>query len=603
MPEVSSDVIQEIREKLLQGHVLSDAYRKKHKELMQVYYTLVKLFLLWKRSLEDVETINSAIGSIEENIVLPDIMGHEELEKLKCAQQRIMNDVEHVSKEIDEMFFSNNGPIQDYLTPDIKNQWRNATSASEKERILKSFGNMLGVAITETNHQNQLSFQTNGVNPSGLINTDDNVFLQVLRSFGDRQNFNLCEGTNQYIPSATYDDMLNNENYNESVTFEKAKSAKSAYFYFRKQVENLFNTHEKNNQNYLNNLEKIFSKNLSKEQFNGIVGSHIDISSNQQKNKINYLTFFPEKFGNNCNSYTIGFFLNEIITSINPGAKLSVNALYEMLASFGVKLDGFVNKETSIKIYNFTNDTNYSISDNLPMTELIYNFINAKKFNDMLSSIDTLIRNGGYNNVKDTLNTIHEAEISNKKFLAKLLNVVESVCSQKYDNPLLRQFQTTFPLASTSSTPPSTNTSFGLDDSVDSGQSGSLADNSSDENVGQSFGTAKPVETAHSLLRPQSTTSPLKRFSNASFYTPKSGEPTLGQSLLGGSISKVVQSARETVNRDGARETVNGDDTIGPEDIEINELKSGGGNRQVKKSIKRRQLFKKARTLRNKNYR
>lgn len=131
------------------GTIVND-YKKKHGELLQVYYVLVKLISMWRVTIQDITIVNSFLEMIENiDIDISAFMSREEIDRLKCVQERLMKDVEKINAEVDGVFFSASNPILEKLPEDLKNNWTNANSPDEKEKMLKAVAKRLGIAMAD----------------------------------------------------------------------------------------------------------------------------------------------------------------------------------------------------------------------------------------------------------------------------------------------------------------------------------------------------------------------------------------------------------------------------------------------------------------------
>lgn len=443
-----------IQEQIDRGVILSDAYRKKHKELMQVYYTLVKLFILWKKSLEDINTIQDVVSEL--NINLPDIISLEELEKLKCAQKRIMNDVETVNQEIDQMFLGEDSPIREHLNGDLGEQWMRANSLEAKEQILKEFGKSIGIASDDLQAES-ISF----INDDQVITTSDDMFLQVLRKFAG--NKTLSQITQFQIESNSYSELINNANAISGSSDIFTTVGKGNFFNFRRQVKKLlddgntvFALHDRFNIDgtpyYKAQLYGVFlQKIMDLGQFDeGYVDGLNNDPNNEVTPRIIYLTFNPKYLipSETCNSFTIGYFL-KLICKLTNKITISTNDLYKLIGVFigPEQLNNLgISSIEVLEIYNLANAANLSIDDNVNVDDIIYNFIEGTKFKQIKNIFQAfndaklqiyendstdLTKNDLDDLSKNALKAIQDAQISNKKFLYYLLDLFEKICSNE----------------------------------------------------------------------------------------------------------------------------------------------------------------------------
>lgn len=177
-------------------------YKKKHDELVKVYYILIKLMIMWREKREDVVLVSSVMNGLDKMMDQMELdLGGDVLESInsmKCVQKRLMNDVKQINETVDKVFFTTNNPIYDKLTEPLKKEWEQAEheDLNKREEVLKKVARELGFAIQQQdeqilqevydngmdNHVIALAEGYSGNNLSNVMNTNNFDTLLGLRN-------------------------------------------------------------------------------------------------------------------------------------------------------------------------------------------------------------------------------------------------------------------------------------------------------------------------------------------------------------------------------------------------------------------------------------
>lgn len=137
-------ITQTISNKFKLCNVLSTDYKNKHRELIEVYYVLVKLLSVWKNSKKQLDLFGDILANSDIGI------SEEELERMRCAQKTVMRDVEEITKEVDDKFYSEENPLYKELTTDEKKKWdyaKTTGTVDDFDKILKEVSIRLGLSF------------------------------------------------------------------------------------------------------------------------------------------------------------------------------------------------------------------------------------------------------------------------------------------------------------------------------------------------------------------------------------------------------------------------------------------------------------------------
>lgn len=106
-------VLKQVQKDYMQCSKLSEEYRQKHRQQMEIYLTMNKLFFLWQKGSSSDNQLSSELLHIVKNAnILPD----DELSALRRANDQVMKEVYKETSRIDKEYFSPDNPIFQDLT-------------------------------------------------------------------------------------------------------------------------------------------------------------------------------------------------------------------------------------------------------------------------------------------------------------------------------------------------------------------------------------------------------------------------------------------------------------------------------------------------------
>ena len=109
------DILKRITQDYVNCTELSADYKNKHREFLEMYMTLSKLFLLWQQSSSKKDdTSEYLLKLIQESNILP----AEEIQAYRSSQDRVMTDFYDINQKIDKEFFTEDNAIFKELTPE-----------------------------------------------------------------------------------------------------------------------------------------------------------------------------------------------------------------------------------------------------------------------------------------------------------------------------------------------------------------------------------------------------------------------------------------------------------------------------------------------------
>ena len=115
----ANDILTRVTQDYINCSQLSSDYKKKHRELMEMYMTLSKLLVIWQRqgtSTTDMST--KLLQLIKDSDILP----AEEIDAYRRTQDQIMRDFYKANSKIDKVFFTKENPIFKDLTDEEKEE-------------------------------------------------------------------------------------------------------------------------------------------------------------------------------------------------------------------------------------------------------------------------------------------------------------------------------------------------------------------------------------------------------------------------------------------------------------------------------------------------
>lgn len=108
-------VLQQVQRDYQQCSRLSNDYRNKHRQQMEMYLTMNKLLFLWHKGSSADGNMSSELLRVVQNA---NIMPDDELRALRRANDQVMREVYDETAKIDQEYFSPNNPIFQDLTDD-----------------------------------------------------------------------------------------------------------------------------------------------------------------------------------------------------------------------------------------------------------------------------------------------------------------------------------------------------------------------------------------------------------------------------------------------------------------------------------------------------